>query len=99
MNTFRVSFRPKPVLPEADHWNMSVESGPVEDEESDLNLIFYFPLLKEIFVEFSRCQEENCTSQLTLDIELLEKEVLCLTFVVDCSACGFSKSFKISRRQ
>ena len=67
LNTFRVSLRPRPVLPEADDWNMSAESRPVEDEESDLNLIFYFPLLKEIFVEFSRYQEENCTSQLTLD--------------------------------
>ena len=98
-NTFPVSLRPRPVLPEAVDRNMSADSRPMEDEESDLNLIFYFPLLKEMFVEFSRCQEEDCNSQLTLDIELLEKEGLCQSLVVNCSVCGFSKSFRTSRRQ
>ena len=52
-----------------------------------------------MFVEFSRCQEEDCNSQLTLDIKLLEKEGLCQSLVVNCSVCGFSKSFRTSRRQ
>ena len=97
--TFPVSLRPRPVLLEAVDRNMSTDSRPMEDEESDLHLIVYFPLLKEMFVEVSRCQEEDCNSQLTLDIELLEKEGLCQSLVVNCSVCGFSKSFRTSRRQ
>ena len=55
---------------------MSADSRPLEVEESDLNLIFYFPLLMEMFIEFSRYREEECNSQLNLDIDLLKKEGL-----------------------
>ena len=98
-NTYRVPLRPRPVLPEVGDRNNSADSRPFEDEESDLNVIFYFPLLKKMFAEFSRCQEEGCNSQLTLNIDSSEKEGLCQSIVVICSVCGFSKSFNTSRKQ
>ena len=98
-NTCRVPPWPRPVLSEVGNRNTSADSRPFEDKESTLNFIFKFPLLKKMFAEFSRCQEEGCNSQLTLNIDSSEKEGSCQSIVVICSVCGFSKSFNTSLRE
>ena len=90
--------RPRPFFPQEEGANDN-QSNMFYDEQFDYNFVIYFPVLKLMFSEFSRCPVEGCNSQLSVDMEVSKKNGMCQTIEVICPVCGFIKSFYSSRKQ